>query len=64
MAVAVAVAGHSVPGGMSKNGYHLVAVCSSAVPSEVIGAASDFCSDIPSGSGPHSPLESEITVVV
>ena len=30
----------------------------------VNGAASDFCSGIPSGSGPHLPLEPEITVVV
>ena len=32
----------------------------SVVPSDVVGAASDFCSGIPSGGEPHPSLESEI----
>ena len=36
----------------------------SVVPCEVVGAASDFWSCILSGSGQHTLLESEITVVV
>ena len=36
----------------------------SVVPSEVVGAASDFYSGIPSGGGPHLPLELGITVMV
>ena len=39
-------------------------MASSIVPSEVVGAASGSCSGIPSGSGPHPPLESEITAVL
>ena len=37
---------------------------SSVVPSEVVWAASGFCSGISSGGGLCPPLESEITVVV
>ena len=62
--MAVAVAGRSVPGGVSKNGYHLVAVCSSAVPSEVIGAACSVFSWAPSSGGPCPLLESRISAVV
>ena len=36
----------------------------SMLPSEVSGAASDFCSGISSGGGPCPPLESQITVAV
>ena len=36
----------------------------SVLPSEVVGAASDFCSNISIGSAPFPPLESGITVVV
>ena len=38
-----------------------IAMSFSAVPSEMVGAASDFCSGIPSGGGPCPPLESGIT---
>ena len=41
-----------------------VTVSFSVVPSEVVGAASDFCSGISTGSGSHPPLESEITAVI
>ena len=41
-----------------------LAVSFSVVPSEVVRGASDFCSGIPSGSGPCPPLESEMSVVI
>ena len=39
-------------------------VVSSVMPSEVVGATSDFCSNIPSCGRPRLPLESGIIVVV
>ena len=36
----------------------------SVVPSEVVGAASDFYSGIHNGGGPYPPTESGITVMV
>ena len=62
--MAVAVAGRSVPGGVSKNGYHLVAMCSSALPSEVIGAARSVFSWASSCVRPCPLMESRITAVV
>ena len=44
--------------------YFSITMSFCVLPSEVVGAASDFCSSIPGGSGPCPPLESEITVVV
>ena len=51
-------------GSKSNSRWYFIAMSSSVVPSEVIGAASGSCSGIPISSEPHSPLESEITVVV
>ena len=42
--------------------FHLIVLF--YVPSEVVRAASDFCSGVPSGSRPRPPLELEVTVVV
>ena len=48
-------------GSESNNRWCSNEVSFSVMPCEVVGAASDFCSGIPSGSGPCPPLESEIT---
>ena len=45
----------------STNRWHSIAMSFSVVPSEVVGSASDFCSGIPSDSGPCPTLESRIT---
>ena len=61
----VAAAGQVCSQGSESNiRWCSVRVSFSVMLSEVIGAASDFCSDIASGIGPCSPLESGITMVV
>ena len=63
--LAVAAAGWVCSqGSESNNRWCSVTMSFSVVPSEVVGAASDFCSGIPSGGGPRPPLESGITVAV
>ena len=63
--VAVAASGWVCShGSESNNRWCSVTVSFFVVPSEVVGAASDFCSGISSDSGPCSPLESEITAAV
>ena len=63
--LAVAAAGQVCSQGSESNIRWCSAIVSfSVTPSEVVGAASDFCLDIPSGDGPCPPLESEITVVI
>ena len=54
----------SSQGSESNSGCFSVAMTSSVVSSEVIGAASISCSRTPTGHRPCPPLESEITVVV
>ena len=44
-------------GSKVNNRWCSITMSFSVVPSEVVGAASDFCSGIPSGGGPHPPLE-------
>ena len=51
-------------GNESNNRWCSITMSFSVVPSEVVGAASDFCSGIPSGSRPRPPLESGITATV
>ena len=59
---AVATAGQVCSkGSKSTNRWCSITMSISVVPSEVVGAASDFCSGIPSGGGPCPPLESGIT---
>ena len=63
--LAVALTGRVYSQGSKRNNRWCSLVMSfSMVPSEVVGAARDFCSGIPSDSGPCPPLESEITVAV
>ena len=62
--LAVAAAGWVGSQGSESNRWCSVTMSFSAVSSEVVGAASGSCSETSSGSGPHPPLESEITVVV
>ena len=63
--LAVAAAGWVCSqGSKSNNRWCSITMSFSVVPSEVVGAASDFCSGIPSGGGPCPPLESGVTVVV
>ena len=61
----VAAAGWMCSQGSQSNiRWYSVAMSSSVLPSEVVGAASGSCSGIYSGGGPCTPLESEITAVV
>ena len=63
LAVAAAGCMHFL-GSESNNRWCLVAMPSSLVPSEVVGAASGNCPQTPSGGRPCPPLVSEITAVV
>ena len=51
-------------GSKSNHRCYSITMSFSVVPSEVVGAARDFCSDIPGGGGPCPPLESGITAEV
>ena len=51
-------------GSESNNRWCCITMSFSVVPPEVLGAASGSCSGIPSGGGPRSSLESEVTGVV
>ena len=51
-------------GSKGSNRWCSITMSFSVVPSEVVWAASGFCSGISSGGGLCPPLESEITVVV
>ena len=63
--LAVAAAGRVCSqGSESNNRWCSIAMSFSVVPSEMVEAASYFCSGIPSGSGLFPPLESEITTAV
>ena len=63
--LAVASAGRVYSqGSKGNNRWCSVTMSFSVVPSEVVGAASDFCSGIPSVARPWPHLESEITAVV
>ena len=63
--LAVAVIGWVFSQGTKRNNrWCFISVSSSVVPSEVFGAASSSCSEIPSGGGPCPALESVITAMV
>ena len=63
--LAVATAGQVCSQGSENNNRWCSVIMSfSVVPSKVVGAASDFCSGVPSGGGPRPSLESEIIAVV